>query len=145
MLNRSLQVQIRLTASHLGNFQFKICPHNNPTVPVTQECLDQHRLNLAGTDEHHFYPKETGYYDIDLQLPPDMVCSQCILQWHYTAGNRSNHSIQKWCTMTINARITCNTYFLTQGTGFLRKWVFWKLTNDFIFVWRVHVLLVNGL
>lgn len=82
-----ITVQIRLTASHLGNFQFKICPHNNPKVPVTQECLNQHKLNLAGTDEHHFYPKETGYYDIDLQLPLDMVCSQCILQWHYTAGN----------------------------------------------------------
>ncbi|XP_062608223.1 uncharacterized protein LOC134270057 [Saccostrea cucullata] len=82
-----IKVGIQLTASHLGNFQFKICPHNNPTVRVSQECLDQHRLNLAGTDEHHFYPKDTGFYEIELQLPEDMVCSQCILQWHYTAGN----------------------------------------------------------
>lgn len=81
------QVGIQLTASHLGNFQFKICSHNNPTVPVSQECLNQHRLNLAGTNEHHFYPEETGYYEIELQLPQDMTCSQCILQWHYTAGN----------------------------------------------------------
>jgi len=34
-------------SSYLGGyFEFRICPHNNPTVAVTQDCLDQYQLKV---------------------------------------------------------------------------------------------------
>lgn len=80
------QVKIVLTAYHKGYFQFKICPHNNPTRRVSQACLDQNRLTLAGTNQYFFYPTKSGVYYIDLQLPRNMECTQCVLQWHYITG-----------------------------------------------------------
>ncbi|XP_061188639.1 uncharacterized protein LOC133196797 [Saccostrea echinata] len=82
-----IRVGVRVTAFHLGYFQFKICPHNNPTVPVSQECLDQQKLKLAGTNEYRFYPTKDGDYYLQLQLPANMTCSQCVLQWNYTNWN----------------------------------------------------------
>ncbi|XP_056009413.1 uncharacterized protein LOC125680015 [Ostrea edulis] len=82
-----ITVDIEITASHDGNFQFKICPHNNLTEPVSQACLDQNKLKLAGTNEYKYQLENPGRHSIKLQLPPNMTCSQCILQWHYTTGN----------------------------------------------------------
>ncbi|XP_065927744.1 uncharacterized protein [Magallana gigas] len=82
-----IKVKIVLTAYHKGYFQFKICPHNNPTRRVSQAGLDRNRLTLAGTNQYFFYPTKSGVYYIDLQLPRNMDCTQCVLQWHYITGN----------------------------------------------------------
>ena len=36
-----VQVRIELTANHMGHFEFRLCPNNNPAKPATQTCLDR--------------------------------------------------------------------------------------------------------
>ncbi|XP_021342660.1 uncharacterized protein LOC110443036 [Mizuhopecten yessoensis] len=81
-----IDVTIDLTTSHMGFFEFKICANNDVTTPVTQDCLDKHVLKFTNGDVK--WPiTTTGFYHLKLQLPPDMTCDQCVLQWHYKAGN----------------------------------------------------------
>ncbi|CAM1306500.1 Uncharacterised protein g4379 [Pycnogonum litorale] len=81
--------RIELTANHGGNFVFKICANNNVNTAATQQCLDAYPLNLAGqsTSVYPVNTSRTGDYYIRLQLPQGLTCSQCVLQWTYTAGN----------------------------------------------------------
>lgn len=75
---------------------------------MSKDCLDQHVLTLAGSDENTYTPHYSmdGEYEIDLQLPPDMVCSQCIIQWTYTTGRRRDVSTK----INIHARIPKTEY-----------------------------------
>ncbi|XP_076086507.1 uncharacterized protein LOC143057150 isoform X2 [Mytilus galloprovincialis] len=89
---QDIEVEIQLTANHLGSFVFKICPNNDVTTQVSQECLDQNVLELAGQPGVTRYEPGSvvGSHYVKLALPADMTCEQCVLQWHYTAGNNHN-------------------------------------------------------
>ncbi|CAC5389223.1 unnamed protein product [Mytilus coruscus] len=89
---QDIEVEIQLTANHFGSFVFKICPNNDITTQVSHECLDQNVLELAGQpDETRYKPNSViGSQYVKLALPADMTYKQCVLQWHYTAGNNHN-------------------------------------------------------
>jgi len=86
---QEINVEVDLTANHLGYFQFRLCPHNNMQTPVNQDCLDQNILQLAdgsGT-QYRIFGHEMGIIPIRLRLPAGVTCYQCVLQWHYKTGN----------------------------------------------------------
>ncbi|GFQ64704.1 chitin-binding type-4 domain-containing protein [Trichonephila clavata] len=79
---------VDITANHRGFFEFKLCPHNNPSTVVTQDCLDKFPLELADGSGSKYYPSAgTGSFTVQLRLPHHLTCSQCVFQWSYTAGN----------------------------------------------------------
>ncbi|ODM99780.1 hypothetical protein Ocin01_06884 [Orchesella cincta] len=84
-----IEVQIDLTASHLGYFELRLCPQNNPLVPATQECLDQYVLELAdGSGTRYPIPTfDAQLHTYSVKLPEGVTCRQCVLQWHYNTGN----------------------------------------------------------
>ncbi|CAG7710000.1 unnamed protein product [Allacma fusca] len=83
-----VNITINLTAAHLGYFELKLCPHNNPLVPATQECLDQYPLQLVdGSGSRFVPPNRAAHYVLHVQLPQGVTCQQCVLQWHYNTGN----------------------------------------------------------
>lgn len=83
-----IEVKVQLTANHLGYFEFRLCEHNDPFTPVTQECLDEHVLSLPDDEGSRYYiGPELGEYTVQLQLPENVQCSQCVLQWKYNTGN----------------------------------------------------------
>ncbi|XP_022343370.2 uncharacterized protein LOC111136653 [Crassostrea virginica] len=83
-----IEVKVQITANHLGYFEFRLCEHNDPFTPVTQECLDKHVLNLTnGEGTRYYIAPETGEYTVQLLLPQAVECSQCVLQWKYNTGN----------------------------------------------------------
>jgi len=88
--NQILEVEIELTAYHRGYIQMRLCPHNRRDRPVAQTCLDKHLLSLTSGGQK-FYPKppeQVGrFYKIQYNLPADLTCSLCVLQWRYVAGN----------------------------------------------------------
>ena len=88
--NQILEVEIELTAYHRGYIQMRLCPHNRRDRPVAQTCLDKHLLFLTSGGQK-FYPKppeQVGrFYKIQYNLPADLTCSLCVLQWRYVAGN----------------------------------------------------------
>ncbi|XP_052086541.1 uncharacterized protein LOC127723863 [Mytilus californianus] len=90
---KTITVTVLLTVNHQGYFEFRLCPHNEPTVPVTQRCLDKFLLPIQeGSIKHRkmrFYPKEElGHaYNLSLDIPRGMICTQCVLQWRYHTEN----------------------------------------------------------
>jgi len=88
-----IDVTIRLTTNHLGYFMFKICPNNDVTRIVTQDCLDKTVLqpvDASGQPIGDRWPVTdhlSNDHKLRLQLPPGLTCTQCVLQWWYTAGN----------------------------------------------------------
>ena len=78
-----------MTANHKGYFTFKLCANNNTEQDPGQSCFDQTVLRVvpSGEDRYYLTTFNTGVFTLKLRLPPDLRCSQCILQWTYTAGN----------------------------------------------------------
>ncbi|XP_037094711.1 uncharacterized protein LOC119114809 [Pollicipes pollicipes] len=86
-----VDIEVELTANHMGNFVIRLCPHNNDKTTITQECLNKHVLKVAGTDSIRFIiPEDSGKAGIfrwKVELPPYLTCTQCVMQWTYYAGN----------------------------------------------------------
>ena len=85
--------------------EFRLCPYDWPAdddleydddgnmVEVSQSCLDKHLLELADGSGTRFYlpePYRVGEYSVDLQLPPGLSCSKCLLQWKWNVGQWSD-------------------------------------------------------
>nr|XP_045615997.1 uncharacterized protein LOC123769085 [Procambarus clarkii] len=89
-VNQEVAVEVELTTSHLGYFEFRLCVNNDPSHYIEQECLDQHLLQLAdgsGTAFPITYLQDAVNLTIPVVLPEGVKCSQCVLQWHYNCGN----------------------------------------------------------
>ncbi|XP_067664616.1 uncharacterized protein [Haliotis asinina] len=97
-----INVTVKLTANHRGFFEFRLCPHNNPYVSVTQDCLDRNELHIIQVtkqngsvvvvgETHFFFTDSTNFvFIVTLQLPSHITCTQCVLQWHYKAAQHNN-------------------------------------------------------
>jgi hypothetical protein len=84
-----IPVVLDLTANHQGWFTFKICPNNDIWEDPEQSCFDLFPLPV-GKDRASRHPVtdyRTGLRLVYVHLPRRLSCSQCILQWTYTAGN----------------------------------------------------------
>ncbi|XP_055551322.1 uncharacterized protein LOC129733826 isoform X2 [Wyeomyia smithii] len=88
---QEIDVEIELTANHMGRFELFLCPNNNPYYEATQECFDRYPLFLTGTNEVRYtIPPEAGKKEIfryRVKLPRFVTCTQCVLQWTYYTGN----------------------------------------------------------
>ncbi|KAL8558281.1 hypothetical protein ACOMHN_063975 [Nucella lapillus] len=81
-------VTVQVTANHLGWFEFKLCPNNNPLRAATPECLDCHVLQLAdGSGSKLYIGSTVGKIDVRLRLPDDVTCSNSF--GHDTTSGRS--------------------------------------------------------
>ncbi|CAG0923912.1 unnamed protein product [Notodromas monacha] len=88
---QTVEIVAELTANHQGYFELKICPVNGPKEQLTQDCFDENPLLLVGSGAPRFYipegtPKQVTFR-YEVQLPPGLTCSQCVVQWRYAAGN----------------------------------------------------------
>ena len=85
---QSVRVRVEITAHHRGYFEFRLCPNNDFTRRVTHECLDRYVLPLTGSSGTRFDISHgtSGNYEVDVQLPSDVTCTQCVLQWKYHTG-----------------------------------------------------------
>lgn len=98
--NQVIKVRVELTANHMGYFQFRVCPNNNPKKPATQACLDEYVLQNAVDREDRYYPGPgSKVFEMHFQLPKDLTCRQCVFQWRYVAGN--NWGVCKNGTETV--------------------------------------------
>jgi hypothetical protein len=86
LLFQWIRITVKLTSNHLGYFEFRLCAKQSADELVTQECLDRHVLTLADGSTRFSINSETGLFFPVAQLPPDVVCDHCVLQWRYTAG-----------------------------------------------------------
>ncbi|KAL4227828.1 hypothetical protein ACF0H5_013265 [Mactra antiquata] len=83
-----INVTVELTSNHMGYFEFRLCPVNDPRKPATQACLDRHLLNIAGHGQRYFITRQGAnvFEELAVMLPRGLLCSQCVLQWKWVAG-----------------------------------------------------------
>ncbi|CAG9788924.1 unnamed protein product [Diatraea saccharalis] len=79
-----ITVTVELTTSHLGFWQFKLCPDPRDN---DQKCFDRYPLQLENGDTVYYPKKGSTKYTLNYRLPQGVVCDHCVLQWRYTAGN----------------------------------------------------------
>lgn len=88
-----IEINVLLTANHMGWFEFRLCEHNSPFKNITHECLDQHLLVNDETEQTRYTVTGPAGYSVQqnikikLRLPRGLTCSACVLQWKYNAGN----------------------------------------------------------
>ncbi|XP_065344983.1 uncharacterized protein LOC135942658 [Cloeon dipterum] len=84
---QAISATFEITANHRGWIQFSICKLNTTNQLETEECFVP--LQLKGTTETRYVlPNDNiGETTVQLQLPPNLVCQRCALQWHYHTGN----------------------------------------------------------
>ncbi|KAK3095825.1 hypothetical protein FSP39_019697 [Pinctada imbricata] len=88
----TLTAKVRITAYHKGHFEFRICAHDDPTTPVSQNCLNKNLMEIQEAEPHEptkFQLTEPNRrdYELTLILPKGIKCKQCVLQWRYRTGN----------------------------------------------------------
>ena len=74
-----------------GYFEFRLCEQNDLYTPVSQDCLNRRLLTLAGTNQTRYnigYIKKE-FYTFQLNIPKDVTCDQCVIQWLYNTGKPS--------------------------------------------------------
>jgi hypothetical protein len=111
-----IHIDIIVTSHHRGHFEFYICDTKDLEFPengITQECLFRHQLSraeevdsISPMDEkypYRYYLEPTscmefqeepypGYITtVAYQLPANLTCKHCVLQWWYFTGNSCNH------------------------------------------------------
>jgi len=89
---QEIEVTVKMTAVHRGDFTFKLCPVTNPNVEVAQECLDRRVIRVLNSPTGHQQKYElgtagSGDFKVRLKLPDGLRCRRCVLQWTYRAGN----------------------------------------------------------
>jgi len=92
VMGQNIEVEIDLTTNHWGHFVLKLCPLNDVTEIVTQDCLDRYPLYLASDPTTYKYqiPEDTKKKSVvhyDVMLPKGITCKQCVVQWTYVTGN----------------------------------------------------------
>lgn len=83
-----------LSANHLGYFEYRVCPVEDPNVPVTQDCLDKHPVYITETRDGRYHVKasENGVIFMKGRLPANMSCDHCVLQWRYNTGSQAHQT-----------------------------------------------------
>lgn len=85
-----IDIEVELTANHMGYFEVSLCPNNNPQVEADQECFDKHLLKVEDAEDNKYIITDTekkGTFTYRVELPPSVTCTQCVLQWTYYTGN----------------------------------------------------------
>lgn len=94
-----IDVEVTITAPHLGRFELRVCDQASPTM----QCFEAH--NLVRADPVHpggkywYYESAgdgsnwgdqaygRGTFGLKFKLPEDVTCEHCTLQWFWWTGN----------------------------------------------------------
>ncbi|KYM90251.1 hypothetical protein ALC53_01862 [Atta colombica] len=84
-----IDVTVKLTAAHLGWFEFNLCPLETNKELETDKCFDMYPLPRADGKGYKYSIaiNVAKDYTISLVLPKNVTCKQCVLRWHYHTGN----------------------------------------------------------
>ncbi|KAJ3638629.1 hypothetical protein MTP99_001977 [Tenebrio molitor] len=83
-----VDVQIKLTANHMGYFNFSLCVLQDPNAPESgEDCFQPLTLSNGEPRYDIQVTDKTLTADLQVKLPDGLTCDRCVLRWHYNAGN----------------------------------------------------------
>lgn len=80
-----MNVTVDVLSNIGGYFEFYLCPNDNVSAPITQDCLDKHPLTIKGFGSR-YTPDTAVKHKLLLKIPDGVTCSQCVLQWKWVGG-----------------------------------------------------------
>ncbi|XP_034949643.1 uncharacterized protein [Chelonus insularis] len=87
-IGSKMDIIVKLTASHMGHFEFALCPLKHHKDIETDECFKKYPLRLvSGGIKYPVKIQKNGDIRVRVMLPPKLKCKHCVLRWHYRAGN----------------------------------------------------------
>lgn len=89
-----MNVTVDVLSNIGGYFEFHLCPNDNVTSPITQECLDKYPLTIEGYGSR-YVPDTAVKHSLFLKIPDGVTCSQCVLQWKWIGGKCMTQSVIK--------------------------------------------------
>ncbi|CAG9767799.1 unnamed protein product [Ceutorhynchus assimilis] len=91
-VGQTIDIEVELTTNHYGRFEIYLCPNNNHKQEASYECFERFPLYLTGTKDVSFQIPEDeakkAVFRYQVQLPPYVTCTQCVLRWIYFTGNQ---------------------------------------------------------
>jgi hypothetical protein len=81
----TIPVTVKITANHKGYFYFQIC--NLDAEVESDACFERYKVPTTVGANWPLLTNESKDYLVYLQLPPNLFCSRCVLQWTYVTGN----------------------------------------------------------
>ena len=80
-----IKVLVDITSNHRGYFRFRIGDIGKP--PMTEEKFTHVIPQPDGKEKWQLPSRSNGVFTVILQLPKDLVCEHCVMQWWYKVGN----------------------------------------------------------
>ncbi len=72
----------------MGIFEFRVCSiDQDPSADATQSCLDLNILPVDNGLTQYSIDRTFTTVNVNVTLPPDLVCKHCVFQWKYRTGN----------------------------------------------------------
>ncbi|KAK3581704.1 hypothetical protein CHS0354_031103 [Potamilus streckersoni] len=96
-----IDVVVELMIASGGYFEFRLCPNNDTSEPVTSECLSRHLLSVDDKDNYQYHDLKAGFNVLQIRLPKDITCTHCVLQWKYRTAEHYG------CDKTENGQQKC--------------------------------------
>ena len=85
---QTIDVSVEVTANHRGSFTFRLCKAPSTVQDPTQDCLDENQLTTPSGEKEWVLPSDdTGAYALQIVLPVDYQCEQCVLKWTWHVAN----------------------------------------------------------
>lgn len=113
-----IRLTVELTSNHLGYFEFRLCPKQSADELSTQQCFDQHLLTLIDGSTQFYVSSANELYFPVVQLPADVSCDYCVLQWRYTAGNAAQlvfaNQTYSMCSLLSRVLFKCRPLFVLE-------------------------------
>ncbi|KAL1495082.1 hypothetical protein ABEB36_010556 [Hypothenemus hampei] len=146
-VGQNIDIEVELTANHYGKFEIFICPNNNHKQEASIDCFDRYPLYLAGSKEIAFVIPEDGVkkavFRYQVQLPPYVTCTQCVLRWIYYTGNQwgvcdnGTHAVGCGKSETF---INCADIAITSNAGGAIPPIFIGQDNPYLLYYRDYRL-----
>ena len=81
---QTIPVTVKITANHKGYFYFKIC--NLDVEAESDACFERYNVQTTVGSTYPLTTSEAKDYIVNLQLPTNLYCNHCVLQWTYKCG-----------------------------------------------------------
>jgi len=94
----TIDIEVQLTAHHMGWFEFKLCPMGIHDTTEPDWCFSSKdsllqfsdsstRWDIPSQSEGNVAGKTGWWYKRAVKLPDGLTCDHCVLQWHWHTAN----------------------------------------------------------
>ena len=82
----TIDVVIDDVVTNGGYFEFRLCENKLFLTQDSQECFQNGLLTIKSSSETKYFDIKNGENKLQLILPDNVTCDQCVLQWKYRTG-----------------------------------------------------------